>query len=611
VKKNLYKIGIFLWVLIGWCGLLQGAEHAERKGKIEIFLAYHPALVAINPCILEAYQSVLQEEGVPYRTIDVEELISLLPGMLPDGPAIILPEGINQVLPERFADWVKKYLEEGGSVLIGYDAGTKYQNGLYRDQAAFTDMIGLNYILYNQCPECAYSNGLLRFADRRAMETLEIPPGKTDENLEVVGYMYGTLTYPFARSAFTKEIGSRKVLAHMVDRTGKRYPAIVETRYGKGTALYAGLPPGYLKCYSDEFLLRSLIRFFLFRSVKIPHLMSVPGGKGGVVINWHIDSNAEWIYLPLLKKKGYFRDSLKYSFHITAGDYNLEVGDRQGFDASNKGRKLVEMIMPYGIIGSHGGWGHDWFASRVNSGEFKEKEIEKFITKNNKSLEEITGYRIEEYSAPLGVHPQPVATNVLERLGMIAYYYTGDQGAGPNRTFANGKRVSDCVIAFPVMTFGNIISLGEMKHYGKTPGEVYDWLTGVVDYAAKNRVVRLIYSHPNDVKYYPKTVSDFLDTLSSIQKDGKIWIETMTYYAKFFLRFLRTTYDFTYEGPILSVRLKNPEGLDNITVAIPKHGLGKPEIPSLGVSFDEDEDYFYFTIQEEGAVEKVFNFRRM
>ncbi|NWG75361.1 MAG: hypothetical protein HXY24_12250 [Rubrivivax sp.] len=577
---------------------------------MEILLAHQPALTATNPCILEAYQSVLQEEGVPYRIVDVEELASLSPRSFPGRPAIILPDGISQALPERFDGWMKKYLEEGGNVLIGYDAGTKDQNGLYRDQAIFAEMIGLNYILYNQGPEYSYSNGSLRFADRTAMELFEIPPGKVKEDLAWVGYQYGPIEYPFARSIVTKEIDDRKILAYMADKSNKKYPAIMETRYGKGRALYVSVPLGYLKCHSDDLPLRSAIRFFLFKSLKIPHLMSAPGGKGGITINWHIDTNAEWIYLPFLKKKGYFRDSLKYSFHITAGDYRLEVGDRQGFDASGKGRKFVEMIKPYGVIGSHGGWGHDWFANKVNSGEFTEREIEKYITKNNKSLEEITGYRIEEYSAPVGVHPQPVATNVIERLGMIAYYYTGDQGSGPNRTFANGKRVSDRVIAFPVMNFGDVISLGEMKRHGKTPNEVYGWLTGVVDYAAKNRVVRLIYSHPNDVKYYPKTVSDFLDYLSSLQNEGKLRIETMTFYARFFLRFLMTAYDFTYEGEGLSVRVKNSEGLQDVTVAIPKHRFSKPESPPSGVSFDEDENYLYFTVQEEGAVEKVFNFRR-
>jgi peptidoglycan/xylan/chitin deacetylase (PgdA/CDA1 family) len=82
------------------------------------------------------------------------------------------------------------------------------------------------------------------------------------------------------------------------------------------------------------------------------------------------------------------------------------------------------------------------------------QSIEEYIAKNNRALEEITGYKIEEYSAPLGAHPQPLATQVLERLGMIAYYYCGDSGSAPNRTFSDGGMVSEHVVAFPVTNFG-------------------------------------------------------------------------------------------------------------------------------------------------------------
>jgi hypothetical protein len=300
-------IGVLFCLFIGGCRLVHGAEHSGRRGRMEVLLIHHPALTAANPCILEAYRSVLEEEGVSFRIMEAEALTALSPETFPDGSAIILPDGISQILPEEFDDWLKRYLEKGGNVLIGHDAGTKDLKGLYRDQSAFADILGLNTILYTQSPEKAYSTGSLRFTDRTAMETFEIPPGKTNETLDVVGYQYRTLTYPFARSAVTKAVSSRKILASMIDGSGEGSPAIVEVRHGKGSALYVAFPLGYLKCYSDELLLRSSIRYFLFRRVKIPHLLSAPGGRGGVVINWHIDSNAEWVYLPLLKKKGIFQ----------------------------------------------------------------------------------------------------------------------------------------------------------------------------------------------------------------------------------------------------------------------------------------------------------------
>ena len=63
----------------------------------------------------------------------------------------------------------------------------------------------------------------------------------------------------------------------------------------------------------------------------------------------------------------------------------------------------------------------------------KEKEIQEYMDKNSKCIESVAGGKIKEYSAPVGVHPQPDATNALQNLGIVAYYYTGDMGSAPNR----------------------------------------------------------------------------------------------------------------------------------------------------------------------------------
>ena len=81
----------------------------------------------------------------------------------------------------------------------------------------------------------------------------------------------------------------------------------------------------------------------------------------------------------------------------------------------------------YGTIGSHGGWGHNWFAKNIEDGIFKEKEIRQYIVKNDECLEKITGYKIIEYSAPVG-RRSPLRTYILDDLGFIAYYSTGDTG---------------------------------------------------------------------------------------------------------------------------------------------------------------------------------------
>ena len=93
---------------------------------------------------------------------------------------------------------------------------------------------------------------------------------------------------------------------------------------------------GYAKAYSDDMPIRSIMRTFLFKIAHIPHLLNVPKGRGGMVINWHIDSNIDWKYIPFMIQNGYLRKGMEYSLHITAGDFRDEPGDGMGFDAARK-----------------------------------------------------------------------------------------------------------------------------------------------------------------------------------------------------------------------------------------------------------------------------------
>jgi hypothetical protein len=283
------------------------------------------------------------------------------------------------------------------------------------------------------------------------------------------------------------------------------------------------------------------------------------------------------------------------SFHITAGEFSGTPGHIDGFDACGKGRPLVEEMMRYGAIGSHGGWAHDWFARNIEEGRFGEKEITHYIEKNNACLESITGKKIVEYSAPVGVHPQPLMTKVIEGLGMIAYYSIGDTGSAPNRSFIDGKMISDKVIAFPVMPFGKTASLYEMDVVDhKSRAEVTRWFHEILEYISNHRTVRLIYSHPYNFRHYPAEIRDFIETADQMQGKGALAVRTMGDHARFLLRFLKTSFQFRRETAGLTVVLANPEGLTGLTVTIPKKQYQRPDDKDLSV--EEDAAYYYATV---------------
>ena len=225
------------------------------------------------------------------------------------------------------------------------------------------------------------------------------------------------------------------------------------------------------------------------------------------------------------------------------------------------------------------------------------KKIRRYIKKNKKCLESITAYPILEYSAPVGVHQQPVTTKILENMGFNSYYYTGDGGSAPNRTFIYGKMVSEKVIAFPMSPNGNYASLQEMKKAGVAEKDVQKWLTDLVDYVIEKRTTRLFYSHLNDVFEYPQAVSNFLQYAKLKQASGELQVEPMSEIASFFQRFLKTKYAFEHQGNNLSILLRNTNGLDGITVAVPRDVYRVDEMRNIVKS--EDKNYYYLTIKED------------
>jgi hypothetical protein len=576
--------------------MIQKERMLSAGKEIKILLVYHPDYLKKAPHILAAYESVLQEEGVPFESLDIYQLISINADEIAKRvPAMVLPDTILQSVPVQFTEWTKEYLSKGGNIAIIYDAGTRHQKGYYLERAAFADIAGINYITYGTTGEKAFDRGHIKFSSEKSCTFFQFPLGKTIDMLTLSGYSYGALEYPIARNESVRDLQEKDIYAYAVTAANEKFPAIVLSDYMQGKVLYVDFPIGHLKTYSDDLPLRAMLRTFLFDVVGIPHIMNVESGRGGVVINWHIDSAVEHKTLPQMQKMGLLRKDITASFDITAGDFRDNPGDGLGFDACGKGRPFVDMMKSFGIIGSHGGWGHNWFARNIENGTFKEKEIRQYIEKNNDCLEKVAGYKIMEYAAPAGVHPQPETTRVLENVGIIAYYYTGDIGSGPNRTFLAGKMVSDKVIAFPVMPFGRTASLAEMNVLDKKKdSEVREWFFDILSYAARNRTIRLVYSHPYDIEYYPGAVKAFIDKVETMQKNKEISVRSMRDYARFLLRFLKTTYTFHAEGNGLKVTLTNPEGLVGITVAIPKARYRPPAEKDDTIT--EDGKYFYVTI---------------
>ncbi len=259
-------------------------------------------------------------------------------------------------------------------------------------------------------------------------------------------YQYGPLTYQFPRA----EILSNDVVVDAGDGTT---PMITRRPVHLGTVAYLALPVGYLRGRSDGFPM-TLLSSLLTSSSELPHLVAAPDGVGELIFDIHIDSNNEFVGIPNLQHRGLLRRTVHMEFDVTAGPDLERIGDGLGFEACGKGRKYLAMLMPYGRIGSHGGWAHNLFAKNLEENRYSVAQVRELVDRNDRCLESVTGERVRSYAAPVGEHPQPMMTNVLDSLGIKGYYYTGDTGAPVERAFFNGKLVSAYSWAFPIVPFG-------------------------------------------------------------------------------------------------------------------------------------------------------------
>jgi hypothetical protein len=550
------------------------ADDAEFR----VALAYNPSLLKDHSGILEAYKSVLEEEGVPYQLLDTNDFYKIDPTRYArHKPVIIFADGINQVIPMDIRTWVYPYIQNGGNVAAIYDAGVKDRHGNYRPRGQFAELLGLDYSTYDRLRDRAYTTGNVQFHDNDALDYFEIPPGCTDAERYLTSYMYGRLEFPIARTAWIDEAAAANLRADVVASSeDEHFPAVVIHRYGASRVLYVNLPLGYIKGQSYDMPLRSVLRSFLFRELRLPHLSNTPFGKPIFIFNWHIDSGVERDAIPQMIAKRFFRPQLACSFDICAGDWLEDPGDAAGFDACGGGRETAASLERFGTVGSHGGWAHNWFADGVDTGTLTSDELFAAIEKNSACLAEVVGHPILEYAAPGGAFPQPASGRYLEEKGYVAYYNTGDAGCAPNRTFWEGRMVSPHAIAFPIMPMWQAASFVEIAtQYEYDPEDFRQWLTGVLDYTVRHGVARMLYSHPYDVIYYfsdlyRNAFESFLDRLEEAQAQERVAIKTMTDYATFYLRFLETKAKYKLDGRTLAVELHNDQSLLGVTLSLPK-----------------------------------------
>ena len=583
-----------LFILAFWLYL----DHQKKTAihPYQVLLVTYSPLDSMGTAIKNAYTSVLEEEGVPFRWVKRGEILKFKPIDIVDtNPVIIFPDYISLKIPLEFETWITEYITVGGNVLITNDAGIRMRNNRYRNTAVFSSLLGMNYITYDKFKADSFRPAKLQFKDRETAEIFQVPPGKRDELNYITSYVYGALQYPVARVDIDN-ISDAEIFAYSVYENGTRDPNILYKDFHPGSLLFANLPLGYLKAYSsDEFLLRMVLRTYLFKIVKIAHICKMPYNKAGLALNWQVESNREWRNIPRLEEKGVLRQNFPVSTHISAGEWLNQAGDGLGFDAMNH-TQLVKKLQNYGTIGSLGGWAANWFAGKLSQNELTKEEVEQYIGKNNEMLQRITGKGIREFTSPRSLYNQNIA-RILEKNAIVCFTYMGDAGSPPQRPFMQGKQFSGRMFAFPVMPHGKHATVQEMGKHGISAAQYEGWLLETLDYAIKNKLTTMFSANFYDYQDFPRYVEPLqrlMNQAETKREEGLLFIEPMSYFADYWNRKLNASCSFRLEEEKLYISLHSPQSLQDFTVAIPRHLCRPPA--GLDMIVTEDDDYFYLTI---------------
>ncbi len=574
-RRRVLIVAALLFVLvIAWVW----ATHDRFRSTADRLLLLVPDGVSMSDPRVTVWTDAASEEGL--HVIPVHDSEFIRPFLSATACAgVIFPDTVHQTASDLFVDALHRYVASGGQLMLVYDAGTLSPAGRYASgRSRLSDLAGVDYALYDVLHDNTIRWSEI-FGARSTVSEMEIPPGKyyplqpenppqTDE-VQLRRYKYGNLQYP---SFVTSGSFSGQMLFHSD-------AGIVAGQHSfeKGSVFFVNLPLGYLKSNTDGLPLHAFLKYFAKHTLALPSLMTVPDGIGGLVLNWHIDSNAAIKPLQEINSWSLLQQG-PYSIHITAGPDAMINGDKNGFNVDHNpiSQELIRRYSAMGYeIGSHGGWIHNYFAAQVDKGN--PKDLEKFLSLNKTALENLTGKPVVEYSAPEGNQP-PWVTHWLEAHGFVAYYFTGDTGMGPTQGYRDGKREGENIWAFPVLHLDRAAGFEEVQLEGYPETELEQWLTAIMDFTSDQHSARLIYFHPPGILPYHEIVDRWLQQTAELRAAGRFRWYTMTGLANFLNRRKEVRWKVKQDGWVATIVAAHPESLEHQAWSLPASPYAEPTI---------------------------------
>jgi hypothetical protein len=614
--KRLAKHGTIL--IVALIALLGTATYMHRgasrpSSSADTLLLLIPDSIDPKDPLVQEWVDAAEEEGVHLQIVTDSTLLD--PMFQFHAAGLIVPDQVHRNANDALIGALHEYVHRGGKLMLVYDACTLDLNGYFpKYESRLSDLVGVSYALYDKFKKNTMELDQV-WGSQQTMEDLEVPPGKyipmTDASekpgwLQQVAwnaaprkqpeqrkftfarYLYNDLKYPAFRTSGTY---SGKVLL-------ESSAGIVagQKRHGQGDVLFVNLPLGYLESRTDGLLLHSFLHYFATHLLQLPYLAPVPDGTGGLVLNWHVDAASALKPMAVLRKAGIF-DQGPFSVDFTAGPDVNTFNDGKGLDVDHnpETQSWIRFFLARGdVVGSHGGWIHNYFGENLTDSD--EKEFAKYLFMNDQALEHVAKRPVREYSAPLGNHPRWV-TEWLEQHGFVGYYFSGDTGMGPTRVYRDDGR-DGSIWAFPILHLGTEASLEEMNWDDVPESAVRGWLRGIADYTANDHVARLVYSHPLGATRYVPVLQDWLQHTRELAGENRFRWYTMSGLADFLNTRKDVDWTFSRSGGKFLLQANHPKTLEHQTWILPKSQYRNLHVVQGKASIEERDGSWLVTAKD-------------
>ncbi len=416
----------------------------------------------------------------------------------------------------------------------------------------------------------------------------EISPSRTAANLvaddaslqTISTYGYGTLSYYHFVTTGT--------FPGTVYLSSPEFGLVAgERNYGSGKVLFVNIPLGQFKALgTDGALLHGFMNHFARDHVAIPRLSAQPNGIGGLVYNWHVDDGDDVVPdYKYLMSLDYMQKAGPFSVHFTAGPDVAVLGDGLGMNLPKNpaAQDVVARAAKVGRyaradtarqeIGSHGGWNHNLYGFGAN--EDNAATYQPWLTLNFAAIEDVTGFKLREYSAPLGNNPT-WAVQWLEARGVVGMYTVSNTGSAATREWRNGARLTNKLWANPIAPFGNAATFEDFDANGLTDAQSAQWLVDLQSFVVNNRTNRLFYNHPPGARAHLNVLETFVKRAKYLADDAQFQWYSMDQLADFNQRRIQTTWESSKYFGINYILMHNPQSLDDVTMLLPRSRYDRP-----------------------------------